>query len=413
MFAICLCDWIDMNFDVQTAAFLGGVGLYALALLLLLVGHHGERDHAMALRAWILALLLQAVGLSLLALRSIVGESLAVILGNALLLIAATKMVRAVRRISHLPLARSLWLVTPAVMLAVAWFQLVDRQLAVRIVLVSLTLAGLLVAMIVSVHRSELIGHLRSARALAGVAGLGAVCLIARALYVALDAQAMPSYFSSTPFEILVHSYINFGPLWLTLCFVLILRDRAYDSLGHLAAVDPLTGIANRRSFEQRALSLLALSQRQQLPMALLLIDADHFKRINDRFGHQVGDEALQVVVKALQSRLRPTDVLGRHGGEEFIVALDQADLATATGVADRLREAVTAASFSHDGERVDLRISIGIAMVDPATLPTLATGTAAGTHAYSECLQQLTRRADAALYQAKQQGRDRWSLAD
>ncbi|PJA37239.1 MAG: hypothetical protein CO182_12110, partial [Lysobacterales bacterium CG_4_9_14_3_um_filter_62_6] len=96
-----------------------------------------------------------------------------------------------------------------------------------------------------------------------------------------------------------------------------------------LAAVDPLTGIANRRSFEQRALGLLAVSQRQQLPMALLLIDADHFKRINDRFGHQVGDEALQVMVQALQSRLRPADVLGRHGGEEFIIALDQADQAT------------------------------------------------------------------------------------
>ena len=401
-----------MNFDVQTASFLGVVGLYALALLLLLVGHHGERDEAGALRAWIMALLLSALGLSLLAMRTLIAESVAVILGNGLLLIAGIKMLRAVRRISHLPLAGIWWLFAAVTLAVLAWFQLVDPRLALRVALMSLALAGLLVAMILSVRRSAVIGQLRSARVLAGVAGLGAIALFGRALYVILDAQAMPSYFSSTPFEILVHSYINFGPLWLTLCFVLILRDRAYDRLGQLAAVDPLTGIANRRSFEQRALGLLAVSQRQQLPMALLLIDADHFKRINDRFGHQVGDEALQVMVQALQSRLRPADVLGRHGGEEFIIALDQADQATATGVADRLREAVAAASFVRDGEIVELRISLGIAMVDPATLPTLAMTTEAGQRAYLDTLQQLIRRADGALYQAKQQGRDRWCLA-
>lgn len=390
-----------MEFDAATAALLAVAGLLMLGLLMQLVGHHGDRPSRLGFQLWNLALLLQGSGLGLLALRDKLPEALAVILGNGLLAAGLTVLVAAVLAIGELRFWRWLVLIPLAHTVAMAWFVLAENNLHLRIIIASVGMALLLAITALAVLLAPGLRGLRSARVLVAVLGFGVLTLSGRALYAAFTDFPMRSYFDTTPFEVLVHAFINFAPLQMTLCFLLILRDRSQQQLEKVAALDPLLGIANRRNFAQRALALMAQNQRQRSAVALVLIDIDHFKTVNDRGGHQVGDEALKAVVTALQAHLRPADVLGRHGGEEFVVLLDRTDQDGAVLVAERLRLAVAAIQFEHRGEPLPLRISLGIAVAD-----------ATDQHSLGEAdLQQLIRRADAALYAAKHSGRDRWRL--
>ncbi len=161
--------------------------------------------------------------------------------------------------------------------------------------------------------------------------------------------------------------------------------------LRQLAETDGLTGILNRGALEQRAASLLATRPASQ-PLPLILLDIDHFKRINDSYGHVAGDEVLKETARRLQAALRPTDVVARFGGEEFAILL--ADSTAAPGqVAERLRNALLAAPFALEtGAALDVTASFGVAAMAPA----------AGSWS------DLVEAADQALYEAKAAGRNR-----
>jgi diguanylate cyclase (GGDEF)-like protein len=158
--------------------------------------------------------------------------------------------------------------------------------------------------------------------------------------------------------------------------------------LRRLAGTDALTGLLNRRAFLERAAQL---SKRAEEPPALLMLDLDHFKSVNDRFGHAVGDRALQVVAERWRRLLRDSDVIARVGGEEFAVLLPGTAQATAAAVAERLREALGDTPLAIGGRSLPLTASIGAAVVEPAD------------HDFDAVLQ----RADRALYAAKSAGRN------
>ena len=151
------------------------------------------------------------------------------------------------------------------------------------------------------------------------------------------------------------------------------------------ALTDPLTGVSNRRHIMELAAAAFAESQREHLPMCLVVVDLDHFKRINDTHGHPVGDQVLVHFCAQCREHLRPVDALGRLGGEEFLLILRDVTTAVAVSVLDRLREQVSEAGPVH------CTFSGGIAQPFPG-----------------ETLDQLLRRADVALYAAKAGGRDR-----
>lgn len=160
-----------------------------------------------------------------------------------------------------------------------------------------------------------------------------------------------------------------------------------------LAHTDELTGIANRRHFTLLAEREVDRADRTGQPLALLMLDIDHFKRINDRHGHALGDQALKAFCRACEQVLRKTDVFGRVGGEEFAILMPDTDQQTALAVAGRLRDAVAQAEVrGADGTTVPFTVSIGVSAV------------AGG----GRQLDELLSRADAALYQAKEGGRDR-----
>lgn len=179
---------------------------------------------------------------------------------------------------------------------------------------------------------------------------------------------------------------------WFTLRLVVAL-EIALGRVEDMAMTDPLTGVRNRRYFMQVAAREFDRAARHGQPMALVLIDVDHFKRINDRHGHQAGDASLVDVARACGQALRERDLLARFGGEEFIVMLPGTGQREAVRVAERMRRAVHA----------ELRLPD---MSDPGAV-TISLG-AVATSRSTPTLDVLIQAADQALYDAKRAGRDR-----
>lgn len=169
-------------------------------------------------------------------------------------------------------------------------------------------------------------------------------------------------------------------------------REALITQLQTSSNTDFLTGVLNRRAFFTQAAQQMGLSQRYGRGMAVVLFDIDHFKRINDTYGHQAGDVILRGVAQLVGGLLRKVDVLARYGGEEFIILLPEADLAQAGSAAEKLRAALEHADFEiEDGRRIKVSASFGVAALGDG-----------------EGLDELIKRADLALYRAKRIGRNR-----
>lgn len=172
------------------------------------------------------------------------------------------------------------------------------------------------------------------------------------------------------------------------------------DALRVAAVVDSLTGLGNRRALDEQIAIECAASRRENTPMALLMVDIDHFKQFNDQFGHPLGDCCLQSVAVAISSRmLRPRDFLARYGGDEFCCLLPATDAAGATELAEQIRRAVA----DNGG------CSGGVASGHPVTV---SIGVAPYSQAQSDCSAALLAAADSALYRAKQGGRNQVVVA-
>jgi diguanylate cyclase (GGDEF)-like protein len=183
------------------------------------------------------------------------------------------------------------------------------------------------------------------------------------------------------------------GILWLTLLLGRELRRRqeAERGLATLAATDSLTGLANRRRLDQVLRHEWARAQRNRKPLAVLMVDVDHFKAFNQRHGHAGGDHALREVAKAIEACIhRPADLAARYGGEEFQVVLPETDLVGARLLAERIRASVEAlAPFADDAHAVTVSIGIGLSGIQ-------------------HDLAGVLGAADEALYRAKAMGRNR-----
>jgi diguanylate cyclase (GGDEF)-like protein len=171
----------------------------------------------------------------------------------------------------------------------------------------------------------------------------------------------------------------------------LIDRGNLVKELEELAITDPLTGIWNRRYLYKQAEMEFQRAQRYQQAFSILMIDIDRFKRINDSYGHTVGDTVLQALVPSVTNSLRKTDSFGRFGGEEFLLLLPETDLDTAIIIAERIRRNIENLIIAYREIKVSITVSIGVSSyrIDDNTV------------------ELIIQRADAALYQAKNQGRN------
>lgn len=163
------------------------------------------------------------------------------------------------------------------------------------------------------------------------------------------------------------------------------------EKLYFLATKDFLTGIYNRRHVMELGQRMLSTHARYGRSMSVLLLDIDHFKVVNDRYGHDTGDKILNMFSKIVLSKLRPSDILGRFGGEEFIVALHDTEYRQALVIADRIREAIQDLGVDSGGKLPEITVSIGVA-----------------SNCDSTDFDEIIRNADDALYRAKHGGRNR-----
>ena len=179
-------------------------------------------------------------------------------------------------------------------------------------------------------------------------------------------------------------------------CAVAIVHPRRYEAVRNQARTDALTGLANRRALDSAVARAISGARRDRALCAVLFIDIDHFKEINDTMGHAVGDAVLKRVGRALRDRLRRGDLLARYGGEEFVALLPDTDLEAAVRVAETLRRRIATYGFNALTGGLPVRVSIGVAQLSESRM------TAAS----------LVSAADTAMYEAKRQGRDRVCVA-
>lgn len=296
------------------------------------------------------------------------------------------------------PVRRTRHVVALAIVLVVSWIGLDPQHGDLRVGINSIVLTWLCLTMAFDLQRHArhglqlrwpwLLGlplvlaaigfGQRGLRALANPASVGAQMTADSALNVG-------SAFSYVPIALAFHAVL------LTLVVGRLLAE-----LRHRSRHDALTGTLNRRSIEELLAGQLQRSRRNAEPFVVMMLDLDHFKAINDRLGHAVGDLALQHAAALLGASLREMDRLGRIGGEEFLALLPGLSIDEAHGVAERLRLQLAAAPLEHGTDRVPMSVSIG-----------LAAWAGAG-----EEVGALLKRADRALYLAKHKGRNRTELA-
>lgn len=217
-------------------------------------------------------------------------------------------------------------------------------------------------------------------------AGRGVMGAFMTALY--------PTFVTPHPFNVLAMLSANIALVVLNVAVLVAWREEAELQLRLQAMTDPLTGLLNRRGWYETAAANLTQAQRHGLPCALLTLDLDHFKQINDTHGHETGDRALRLFGRILNQGKRSGDLIARVGGEEFFMLLPMANEASARGLDTRLRTALQACATHELGFALDF--STGLAIGSPGT----------------ESLNKVMANADAALYRAKAEGRGRLVVA-
>jgi diguanylate cyclase (GGDEF)-like protein len=168
-----------------------------------------------------------------------------------------------------------------------------------------------------------------------------------------------------------------------------------YRAATQSALRDPLTDTGNRIAMDQTLQREIEMSRRHLMPLSLLMLDIDHFKNVNDNFGHSAGDDVLKGVAASIKNQLRNVDMVFRFGGEEFLILLSNTSREAAAMVGERLRFAAQAQNYKADGNMIELTVSLGCSTLLPG-----------------ESADSLLRRADSALYVAKREGRNRLAMA-
>lgn len=185
--------------------------------------------------------------------------------------------------------------------------------------------------------------------------------------------------------------------------YIFLLRDiteyrMMAEKLQKLAITDELTGIYNRRKFNEVALMELNRAKRNKTPLSIIIIDIDHFKIVNDTYGHATGDDVLKTIAKSIAESLRSLDIFARYGGEEFIICLPETSIIAAQNVAERIRLCINDLTF-HDKQNNQFKISLSLGVSQ--------------IKEYSQTIEDIIRDADKALYEAKSQGRNKVVVSD
>ncbi len=352
-----------------------------------------------AARFWAAAAYVAAAGAGLSLLRGVVHPLIPILLGSALFIFAGFLASMGIQRLYQRPLMwRATALVVCAGVLGLAIFAIWQDNMPVRILIYSLAQSASLVAVL------PLLFSRSGGAPLPGARMTGYITVLCIAIYWIRPVASMLKIggdVSLIEFNALQAGLIVllvFSSMALNFGFLLMAIDRLRAEVAGLALADGLTGAANRRQLQIRLDEECARSGRTREPFAVMIIDIDGFKGINDGQGHIVGDECLRLLTRNVQSRLRSGDLLARMGGDEFCVVLPSTTLREGAMMARRVLDACRTQWTPKNGAPIKITASVGVAQwrgeigADSAKLMT---------------------EADRALYAAKHSGKDRVSLSD
>ena len=383
------------SFDLRTAVLFGALVTLLTAGLLLLSWRSLRGNVRPSLRWWFAALLLHPLGLVLAFQHEDLPLWLSVPVANTAVALALACMAISFRAFYGMP-ERRLALLGIAALAGLTgfWFTFIVPSLQWQIILRELLRAVLLATTARAVFRRE--GPSARVPRLTGTLfALATLAMLVRASHELLWPIQLAEVMKPAPVNLLCLGVLVVLPLLATVGFLLMCTERGQEELERTARLDFLTGIFNRRAIDDLASRAISAARRHGTPLAIMILDLDHFKRINDAHGHEVGDRALLEAVLRMREAMRAEDLVGRLGGEEFVVVMPDMELASAYAAAERLRRNFSDRPMfiSSGSERIEIMVtvSIGVAALEP------------GDQLFSHVL----RRADQAMYAAKAGGRN------
>jgi diguanylate cyclase (GGDEF)-like protein len=341
------------------------------------------------LAKWTAALWVQAIAWVLFAGRGEVPDLISITAANGLLALAWSLQFGAILEFQQRPVPH--WLLWAPTATAFVLFLLLMHDAQTRIITSSALYGAANVLIAAAVLRGLSPPGFRAQWLLAGSYLLLAATLSARGVGAWMEPGAFASVLSPSPLHSVLYLVLFAVIVAGSLAFLLMHKERADEETARLATTDPLTGVFNRRTFIELAEQELARARRSGAPLALMMLDLDHFKRVNDTYGHLVGDEVLVSFTRLIRECVRRGDLVVRYGGEEFCVLLPGTPLPAAHALAERIRAATAARMLT----TLPFRVTVSIGL----------TAYAGGAQV---ALDNLLARADGALYRAKDEGRNR-----
>ncbi|HSB02260.1 MAG TPA: GGDEF domain-containing protein [Anaerolineales bacterium] len=372
-------------FDVRTAALLivmtflvQATAIGAQAFLI------RELKQYQGVEAAVGANLCMAVGLILRLFVDRLPDFIDTILANALLLMGLGLSYAALSQFTGLRYSKALVSVVIAAVLAFLWyFTYWEEDVRMRMAILSLGVVAMLSILVHQLWQTRKTSLRFSADLMLISFLIFGIFMIGRAISIALNPPQ--GEFSNTPIQSATYLFSFAMSFFWSTGFILMVSQRLRNDLLEVATIDILTRIPNRRAMQMFLEKELARSQRNKSEFSVLLIDIDHFKQVNDRWGHTVGDDVLGRMAGILHSMLRKQDMLARWGGDEFLVIAPGAPDCDPEALAERLRSEVANSEYHHANASFHITVSIGVACAGQAST-----------------LDEILKKADEALYRAK-----------
>lgn len=382
-----------MPIDMATLALMGAVQALLMAVVLWTStgSYSGVARASLRLRAG--ALVLEATAWVLLGLRGQIDDWLSIPVANAVMLVSYAMTVHALRLLLGVPSRlRVVAVASVAGWLAIVWFAWGVPDFQARLLCASLVILLDLALLIAPLCGSLRRGGSAAQRVLLATLAVAVAMVLWRNAEPLLSSQPAGGLLAPTPINTVYMMFSAMQPLFTSIGFLLLYNETMQAELRSLARTDPLTGVNNRLALVEAIGRALDAAAGDGRPLGALMLDVDHFKAVNDRFGHGGGDRVLLSLVERIQRVLGRGDVLGRVGGEEFVVLSPGSGLRRTRALAERIRAEVEGMQLVFDGHALGMTVSVGVTEAAPGERDVTA----------------LLQRADAALYAAKHAGRNR-----
>lgn len=365
----------------------------AFMAVMLWAGTYGKAGSVRkSLRIRSAALGVEALSWATLAAHAYLSPAMLLLSGNAFSLIGQGMSVFALRMLLGESLrARAVLAVAVLGLLGVAWFGLIEPDYRWRVLCGSLAIGLNIVLSVEALLGVAVRRRSRARNVLLSIFTMAVAMLIWRNVELWSGDLPLRDITAVSNTNLFYLMFWSLQPMFAGIGFLLLYNEILRQELHLLARMDPLTGVSNRLAINEATTMMLAQAARNRQPLTVLMLDVDHFKRVNDRFGHNGGDKVLRELAASIRGTLRESDMIGRVGGEEFVVLSPGAELRGALVLAERIRKTVEATPLVIDGQALTLTVSVGVA----AAVTNDRDGIA------------LLKRADAALYAAKRCGRN------